>query len=274
MSSAQNWTEPQFPFRGSPAARPKKIPKEKSGRAITLSLLAHVALLALLTFGISWRSSTPAGIEVELWDATLPTPVIEEPLPKIDFKNDDADIALKKNKVIPPKVEPKVEKPLPPPPAPPKAKDAPKEAPKAAKPAVTTPAPAAKASPATEKARADQLSRLKAAAGAEGGSGGKTGSGVGAGGNAPSGYADKVRRKVKPFIVFNPEAVVGNPAVVIEIELAPDGAILSRSIASTSGDANWDRAVLLALDRAQSLPKDDNGLIPMRQMKLTFKPKD
>jgi colicin import membrane protein len=62
--------------------------------------------------------------------------------------------------------------------------------------------------------------------------------------------------------------------VVIEIELAPDGAILNRNIASSSGDPNWDRAVLLALDRAQSLPKDDNGLIPMRQMKLTFKPKD
>lgn len=272
MSSAQNWTEPQFPFHGSPESRPKKIPKEKSGSAITLSLLAHVALLALLTFGISWRSSTPAGVEVELWDATLPTPVIEEPAPKLDLKTENADIALKKNKVIPPKEEPKVVKPLPP--VPPKTKEVLKEAPKANKPVVTPPLPAAKASPATEKARADQLSRLKAAAGDEGGSGGKTGSGVGAGGNAPSGYADKVRRKVKPFIVFNPEAVVGNPAVVIEIELAPDGVILSRNIAATSGDTNWDRAVLLALDRAQSLPKDDNGLIPMRQMKLTFKPKD
>ena len=272
MSSAQHWIEPRLPFRGSKELRPKKIPKEKSGSAITLSLLAHVALLALLTFGISWRSSTPAGVEVELWDATLPTPVIEEPAPKLDLKTENADIALKKNKVIPPKEEPKVVKPLPP--VPPKTKEVLKEAPKANKPVVTLPVPPAKASPANEKARADQLSRLKAAAGDEGGSGGKTASGVGAGGNAPSGYADKVRRKVKPFIVFNPEAVVGNPAVVIEIELAPDGVILSRNIAATSGDTNWDRAVLLALDRAQSLPKDDNGVIPMRQMKLTFKPKD
>ena len=272
MSSTQNWTDSQFPFHGSPESRPKKIPKEKSGSAITLSLVVHLALLALLTFGINWRSSTPAGVEVELWDASLPTPIVEEPAPKLDLKTDNAEIALKKNKVIPPKEEPKVLKPAPP--VPPKAKEAPKEAPKAAKPVATPPPPAAKANPATEKARADQLARLKAAAGAEGGSGGKVGSGVGAGGNAPSGYADKVRRKVKPFIVFNPEVVVGNPAVVIEVELAPDGAILNRNIASSSGDPNWDRAVLLALDRAQSLPKDDNGLIPMRQIKLTFKPKD
>ena len=272
MSSTQNWTDSQFPFHGSPESRPKKIPKEKSGSAITLSLIVHLALLALLTFGINWRSSTPAGVEVELWDASLPAPIVEEPAPKLDLKTDNAEIALKKNKVIPPKEEPKVLKPAPP--APLKAKDAPKEAPKATKPVATPPPPAAKANAVTEKARADQLARLKAAAGAEGGSVGKVGSGVGAGGNAPSGYADKVRRKVKPFIVFNPEVVVGNPAVVIEIELAPDGAILNRNIASSSGDPNWDRAVLLALDRAQSLPKDDNGLIPMRQMKLTFKPKD
>ena len=272
MSNSQHWIESGFPVRGSPESRPKKIPKEKSGSAITLSLIVHLALLALLTFGINWRSSTPAGVEVELWDASLPTPIVAEPAPQLDLKTDNAEIALKKNKVIPPKEVPKVLKPSPPLPA--KPKDVPKEPPKATKPVATPPPPAAKANPATEKARADQLARLKAAAGAEGGSGGKVGGGVGAGGNAPSGYADKVRRKVKPFIVFNPEVVVGNPAVVIEIELAPDGAILNRNIATTSGDSNWDRAVLLALDRAQSLPKDDNGLIPMRQLKLTFKPKD
>ena len=115
--------------------------------------------------------------------------------------------------------------------------------------------------PATEKARADQLARLKAAAGAESG-------------KTRNPYVDKIRRKVKPFIVFNPEMIKGNPAVVIELELTPDGTITSKKISASSGDTNWDNAVMLALDRAQSLPKDDNGLIPMRQMKLTFMPKD
>jgi len=131
-----------------------------------------------------------------------------------------------------------------------------------------------KANAAAEKVRADQLARLRAAAGAEGGSGGSSGSGVGGGGNAPPGWTDKVTKKVKPLIVFNAESVSGNPAAVIKVELAPDGAILSTSILTSSGIEAWDRAVLLALSRAQSLPKDDSGKIPQRQVKLTFKPKD
>ena len=110
--------------------------------------------------------------------------------------------------------------------------------------------------------------------GAEGGSGGQVGSNVGGGGNAPPAYADKVRRKIKPLIVFNPESITGNPAVIVLVDLAPDGAILKRSVLTSSGIQSWDQAVLQALDRAETFPKDDNGVIPMRQMKLTFKPKD
>ena len=90
-----------------------------------------------------------------------------------------------------------------------------------------------KANAAAEKARADQLARLRAAAGAEGGSGGQVGSNVGGGGNAPPAYADKVRRKIKPLIVFNPESITGNPAVVVLVDLAPDGAILKRSVVTS-----------------------------------------
>ena len=97
---------------------------------------------------------------------------------------------------------------------------------------------------------------------------------VGGGGNAPPGWTDKVIKKVKPLIVFNPESISGNPAAVIQVNLAPDGAILSTNLISSSGNAGWDRAVLLALSRAESLPKDDNGKIPQREVKLTFKPKD
>jgi colicin import membrane protein len=118
------------------------------------------------------------------------------------------------------------------------------------------------------------LARLKAAAGAEGGSGGKVGDGVGAGGNAPPGYADRVRKKIKPLIVFNAESTSGNPTVVVVVDLAPDGMILKRAVTSPSTDPAWDRAVLIAIDRAESLPRDENGKIPMRQIKLTFKPKD
>jgi colicin import membrane protein len=83
-----------------------------------------------------------------------------------------------------------------------------------------------------------------------------------------------VRRKIKPLIVFNPESVAGNPAAVILVELMPDGAILRRSVVTSSGIPSWDQAVLQALDRAETFPKDDNGKYPTLKMKLTFKPKD
>ncbi|APB98117.1 cell envelope integrity protein TolA [Polynucleobacter asymbioticus] len=283
MNSAQT-----FPPSSAPFKRGRFTKQESTKRALTFSLIAHLGLLAFLMIGISWNNSTPAGVEVELWDSAPQVETLPEPELKTAVKEEAADIALKKKPVEkepPKKVEAAKETPKPVKPVPPKEKEKPKpvekvkpvetpkkaEAPKkveAASPAET------KANAAAEKVRADQLARLRAAAGAEGGKGGTVGSGVGGGGNAPPGWTDKVIKKVKPLIVFNPESVSGNPAAVIQVSLAPDGAILSTSILSSSGNTSWDRAVLLALSRAESLPKDDNGKIPQREVKLTFKPKD
>ena len=265
MTSAQ--------LRQMPFLRNTRKSKASNKRAFTYSLAAHLGLLAFLMIGISWNNSTPSGVEVELWDSSQQVETPKEPELKTEVKEEAADIAVKKKKVEkePPKKEVVKEapKPVPPAKAPP-----PKEAPKKAE-APKAPSPAeVKANAAAEKVRADQLARLRAAAGAEGGSGGTTGSGVCGGGNAPPGWTDKVVKKVKPLIVFNPESISGNPATVVKVDLAPDGAILSTSILSSSGNAGWDRAVLLALTRAESLPKDDNGKIPQREVKLTFKPKD
>jgi len=265
---------------------------ESTKRAFSYSVLIHLGLLGFLIIGINWNNSTPAGVEVELWDAS--TPVETPPVPELknEVKEESADISIKKKKVekeLPkkevvkeaPKIVPQV-KPVPlkkevvkeapkivpqVKPVPPKEKEKPKKV-EATSPAET------KANSAAEKVRADQLARLRAAASAEGGSGGSVGSGVGGGGNAPPGWTDKVIKKVKPLIVFNQESIGGNPAAVIIVDLAPDGAILNTSISSSSGNTSWDRAVLLALTRAESLPKDENGRIPQRQVKLTFKPKE
>jgi colicin import membrane protein len=278
MNSAQTFHPDTASFK-----RGRQTKSESTKRAFSFSLAAHLGLVAFLVIGISWNNSTPAGVEVELWDATPPVETPSIPEPKTEMKEEAADIAIKKKLVEkePPKKEIVKETPkpvTPPKPTPPKEKEkekpknteAPKkvEPPKAATPAET------KANAAAEKVRADQLARLRAAAGAEGGSGGTSGSGVGGGGNAPPGWTDKVIKKVKPLIVFNPESISGNPATVVKVNLAPDGAILETSILTSSGNAGWDRAVLLALSRAESLPKDDNGKIPQREVKLTFKPKD
>ena len=279
----------------SPFKRGRLTKQESTKRAFTFSLIAHLGLLAFLVIGISWNNSTPSGVEVELWDANqqVQTPVVPEV--KTEVNEEAADIAIKKKEVEkePPKKEvvkeiPKPSKPIPPKekepvkkeiakepakpvkPAPPVEKEKPKtaEAPKVAAAAET------KTNAAAEKVRADQLARLRAAAGAEGGSGGTSGGGVGGGGNALPGWTDKVIKKVKPLIVFNPESVSGNSAAVVKVNLAPDGTILSTDLITSSGNVSWDRAVLLALSRAESLPKDDNGKIPQREVKLTFKPKD
>jgi colicin import membrane protein len=288
-------SSPTFQTSLSPFKRGRLTKQESTKRAFTFSLITHLGLLAFLVIGISWNNSTPSGIEVELWDANqqVQTPVAPEV--KTEVKEEAADIAIKKKEIEkePPKKEVVKETPQPSKPTPPKqtepvkkevAKEAPKpnkappraekekpkkvEPPKAAAPAET------KANTAADKVRADQLARLRAAAGAEGGSGGTSGSGVGGGGNAPPGWTDKVIKKVKPLIVFNPESISGNSAAVVKVNLAPDGAILSTDLLTSSGNAGWDRAVLLALSRAESLPKDDNGKIPQREVKLTFKPKD
>jgi colicin import membrane protein len=270
MTSAQLQ---QIPF-----LRNTRKSKASNKRALIYSLAAHLGLLAFLMIGINWKTSTPAGIEVELWDTSQQLEISKEPELKTEVKEEVADIALKKKVEMkePPKkdalkkeIVKEVPKPLPPVKlAPPKETPKKAEAPKASPPAEV------KANAAAEKVRADQLARLRAAAGAEGGSGGTSGSGVGGGGNAPPGWTDKVVKKVKPLIVFNSESINGNPATVVKVDLAPDGAILSTSILNSSGNAGWDRAVLLALTRAESLPKDDNGKIPQREVKLTFKPKD
>lgn len=88
------------------------------------------------------------------------------------------------------------------------------------------------------------------------------------------GYADRVRKKLLPLIIYNAEAAEGNPAFVVLLDLAPDGMILKKTIITPSTDPKWDQAVITALDRAESLPRDENGRIPMRQIRLTFKPKD
>lgn len=269
-------------------------------KSFIYSLGAHSLLVLMLTIGINWRtSSTPAGVEVELWDTQQlsqkePEPVIEKSSTEI---NEKAEIVIEKKKETPkvekPMEEKKIQPPVIVPPKPlekekPKLKDTHKEEPKEKpKPKIEPPkvkekpktdpakeAREAKAKADAEKERTDRLTRLRAEASSDnGGSNGTVGSGVGKGGTNAPGFADKVRRFIKPKIIFNPAQVSGNPAVSVNVELAPDGRIVSSKITRSSGESDWDNAVMRALESAGSLPKDDNGTVP-RQITLIFRPKD
>ncbi len=263
--------------------RPTK--NESTKRAFSFSLVIHLGLLAFLMIGINWKTSTPAGIEVELWDST---PQIEAPpVPelKTEVKEEAADIAVKKKKLEkePPKKEvvkeaPKPIRPVkitPPKEAPkkvePPKKEVVKDAPKPVA-AALTPAQI-KANAEADKRREANIASLRGLAAKDGGTGGSVGSGVGGGGNAPPGWSDKVIKKVRANITFNADSFKGNKQTIVQVKLAPDGAILTRVMTSSSGDTVWDQAVLSAIDATQSLPKDDNGQFPTLTPELKLKPK-
>ena len=116
MNSAQTFPSPLSPFK-----RGRLTKEESTKRAFSFSLIAHLGLLAFLMIGISWNNSTPAGVEVELWDSAPQVETPPVPELKTEVKEEAADIAVKKKIVEkePPKKEvvketPKVVKPPPP----------------------------------------------------------------------------------------------------------------------------------------------------------------
>ena len=275
MNSAPTF-QPSF----SPFKRGRFTKQESTKRAFTFSLVAHLGLLAFLVIGISWNNSTPSGVEVELWDSTQQVEAPPVPELKTEMKEEAADIAIKKKKVEkePPKKEVVKEAPKPIKPPPPKEtpkkveppkKEAAKETPK---PAALTPAQI-KANAEADKRREANIANLRGMAAKDGGTGGSVGSGVGGGGNAPPGWSDKVIKKVRANITFNADSFKGNKQTIIQVRLAPDGAILSRTMTSSSGDNAWDQAVLSAIDATQSLPRDDDGKLPTLTPELKLKPK-
>jgi len=85
-------------------------------------------------------------------------------------------------------------------------------------------------------------------------------------------YAGKVVAAVRPNIIF-PGTVNGNPSAEVEVTTLPTGEILGRKLVRSSGDPDWDAAVLRAIDRTQRLPRDVDGRIPS-PMIIAFRPKD
>lgn len=85
-------------------------------------------------------------------------------------------------------------------------------------------------------------------------------------------YAGKIVARVRPNIVFTDDAV-GNPSAVVRVRTAPDGTIVGKQLITSSGVKAWDDAVLRALDKTETLPKDIDGRVPAT-IDIGFKPKD
>lgn len=121
-----------------------------------------------------------------------------------------------------------------------------------------------------EAQRAENLKRIQGEATASGAPG-STGAAAQSAGPSAS-YAGRIKARVKPNIVFTDD-VAGNPLAEVEVKVAPDGTIVGRRLATSSGNAAWDEAVLRAIDRTAVLPRDVDGRVPP-SMIIGFRPRD
>ena len=119
--------------------------------------------------------------------------------------------------------------------------------------------------------REDNMRRMQGLAGA---TGAENATGTAQRSAGPSGsYGDKVAAKVKPNIVY-PDAISGNPRAEVEVRLSPDGTIVGKRLVQSSGNKAWDDAVLRALDKTETLPRDVDGRVPSVPIIIGFKPQD
>ena len=257
------------------------------GRGAMMALLVHGGLLIALAFGVSWRSSEPAGTSAELWAAVpqAAAPAAVEPPPPPPMPK------------VEPKPEPKVEPPPPPPKPDTRDADIAVEKAKAEKAqrereeieqarklqreraekaererAEKEKREAAERQRREEeqlaKQREDNLRRITGQAGATGAPQ-STGTAQRSAG-ASTGWGAKIRARVQPNIVWT-ESVSPNGMASVELRVAPDGTITARRLVKPSGNAAWDDAVLRAIDRTETLPKDDDGRV-QPVVVIDFKP--
>ena len=270
-------------------------PPPGQGRAWGMAVLAHVILLAALTWGITWQhQDTTLTAEAELWSAQVqqaapplqeapppPPPPVATPAPPPPPAVREADIALEREKK---RLE--LEK---------KKQDAEKAEAKKKAEAEKKRLDEQKKREAQEKAakdkaqeqakarareeaeakraeaqRQENLRRMQGLAGATG-SANATGNATQSSGPSDS-YAGRIRARIKPNIVFT-EDVAGNPVTEVEVRMAPDGTITQRRITKPSTSKTWDEAVLRALDRTAILPRDLDGRIHTPLI-MTFRPRD
>ncbi|UBM11025.1 cell envelope integrity protein TolA [Cupriavidus metallidurans] len=220
------------------------------------ALLMHILLGALLYYGVHWHSTAPEGVVAELWEPpeAVPSEPAAKPTPSTNpVEEENADISLREKQR--------------------KARSTPRDEAKTQREMEARSEAARKQAQreaqrnVMEAQRQGELARLRAQAG-----GASANAGSGTSRKPSSDYAERVRQRVKPNIIFN-EDVNGNPAAVVAVHMAPDGSVLSIRLAKSSGNAAWDKAVLRAVSLSDPLPRDDSGVAPS-EIRITFWPKD
>lgn len=258
-------------------------PVKASPRALGLALLVHALLIIALTWGVHWKRSDKAvSFEAELWSSMpqeaaprlveapppppppTPTPEVKvtPPAPKVDIALEQE----KKRKLLQQQKEAEAQKEL-------KAKEelAKRKAAEETKKAEAKEAEKQKQADAlAKKQREENLKRILGQAGSSG-SAAATGSAQKSSGPSAS-YGGKVRAKVLPNVVFTDD-ITGNPTAEVEVRTTLDGTVTSQRLIKSSGNKAWDDAVIKAIIRTGTMPRDVDGRVPT-PMILEFRPRD
>ncbi|MEP7280545.1 MAG: cell envelope integrity protein TolA [Rubrivivax sp.] len=124
---------------------------------------------------------------------------------------------------------------------------------------------------ALAKQREANLERMLGQAGVTGATGGADSTGSAARDSGPSAsYGGKIIARVKPNIVLT-DSVPPSLEAVVEVRASATGTVLARRIVKSSGNAIWDEAVLRAIDRTGTLPRDTDGRVPS-PINISFTP--
>lgn len=289
--------------QGADPLRPR--PPGGMGRGALLALGVHGLLVVALAVSVSWRSQTPQTFSAELWASTpqvaapravestpatpppppppppAPTPRVATPAPpppvdpqiaidkarqdkeKADRQRAEREKAERDKQARAEKEKAERDK-------------AERERQAAAKAKAEAQAKREEQEQREKKAeeqrlakqREDNLKRMMGQAGATGAPGS---TGTALKDAAPSAsYAGKLIARIKPNILLT-ETLSGNPAADVEVRASPTGTILSRRLVKSSGNKDWDDAVLRAIDRTGELPRDTDGRVPP-VLVITFTP--
>jgi colicin import membrane protein len=246
-------------------------------RSMGLAVLAHAFLLAALTWGVQWKSeSLTITAEAELWSSVPqqaapklielppePSPVqVKAPTPpKAQPKLPDAQIALEREKLQQKKQQEMEKQRL--------------ELLKQKQQQLDnkrlqdkrdqdkkTAEDKKKSEQETKKLEAQRADNLKRMAGLAGATGESTSTGTALHSLGPSAsYAGRIVDRIKSNTNFA-DSSAGKPTVLILVRAASGGTILSRKVVTSSGNKAWDEAVLRAIDKMDTLPRDIDGKIP------------
>ncbi len=239
------------------APRPDDRPPQEEDWAtgVTISVIAHLTLIGALVWGLHWKSSPDVvAASAELWsavpEAAAPPPVEAPPPPPVVAPTPPPPVEAPKPPDIVIEKIPEKKKPEPPKPEPPKPVK------------VEPPKPVPPPPPPKDKLDAKQLAKLheenvRRMMGQMNAPADAVGTAARDSGPSAS-YWGRVIAQLKRNMVLT-DAVSGNPGVEVEIRCAPDGTIISRRITHSSGSQVWDDAVIRAIDRTGTLPRDTDG---------------